>query len=128
MTYLNTRTGLTGDLGPEALTFIPAAQSPNGKPLLVVGHEVSGTAAVYEIGLTLLTTQARPLTIRPMNPIVGWGLAVAGRGGRLVELRLAGCGDGRVGHRVLAAAAVQPRHAGDEERRHRAQGPGAAAR
>lgn len=51
-TYLNTRTGLTGDLGPEALSFIPAAQSPNGKPLLVVGHEVSGTAAVYEISLT----------------------------------------------------------------------------
>lgn len=52
VSYLSTRTGLTGDLGPEALTFIPAAQSPNGKPLLVVGHEVSGTAAVYEIGLT----------------------------------------------------------------------------
>jgi hypothetical protein len=52
VTYLNTRTGLTGDLGPEALSFIPAAQSPNGKPLLVVGHEVSGTAAVYEIGLS----------------------------------------------------------------------------
>ncbi|MBC7994693.1 MAG: choice-of-anchor I family protein [Rhizobacter sp.] len=52
VTYLNTRTGLTGDLGPEALSFIPAAQSPNGKPLLVVGHEVSGTVAVFEIGLT----------------------------------------------------------------------------
>jgi hypothetical protein len=52
VTYLNTRNGLTGDLGPEALSFIPAAQSPNGKPLLVVGHEVSGTVAVFEIGLT----------------------------------------------------------------------------
>jgi hypothetical protein len=52
VTYLNSRTALTGDLGPEALTFISAAQSPNGKPLLVVGHEVSGTAAVYEIGLS----------------------------------------------------------------------------
>lgn len=38
-----------GDLGPEGLAFVPASQSPNGKPLLVVGHEVSGTTAVYEI-------------------------------------------------------------------------------
>jgi hypothetical protein len=51
-TYLNTRSGATGDRGPEGLEFIPAAQSPNGKPLLVVGHETSGTTAIYEIRLT----------------------------------------------------------------------------
>lgn len=38
-----------GDLGPEGLYFVPAAQSPNGKPLLIVGNEVSGTTAVYQI-------------------------------------------------------------------------------
>jgi hypothetical protein len=38
-----------GDLGPESLTFIPAQRSPNKRPLLVVGSEVSGTTAVYEI-------------------------------------------------------------------------------
>lgn len=38
-----------GDLGPEGLVFVPAAKSPNGKPLLIVGHEVSGTTAVYQI-------------------------------------------------------------------------------
>jgi len=38
-----------GDLGPEGLVFIPAADSPNGKALLVVGYEVSGTTAVYEV-------------------------------------------------------------------------------
>ncbi|MDZ4282260.1 MAG: choice-of-anchor I family protein [Hydrogenophaga sp.] len=61
--YLNTRdewvsqpdaTNLAtvGDLGPEGLVFIPAAQSPNGKPLLVVANEVSGTTAVLQLNLT----------------------------------------------------------------------------
>jgi len=38
-----------GDLGPEGLVFIPASDSPNDKALLVVGYEVSGTTAVYEV-------------------------------------------------------------------------------
>ncbi|MDO9437550.1 choice-of-anchor I family protein [Hydrogenophaga sp.] len=61
--YLNTREDWTtanpgtvlataGDLGPEGLVFIPAARSPNGKPLLVVGNEVSGTTAVMQLNLT----------------------------------------------------------------------------
>lgn len=50
-TYLNTRSGTTGDLGPEGLVIVPAAQSPNGQPLLIVGNEVSGTTAVYQINL-----------------------------------------------------------------------------
>ncbi len=60
--YLNTRDdwaaadpstvlATAGDLGPEGLVFIPAARSPNGKPLLVVGNEVSGTTAVMQIHL-----------------------------------------------------------------------------
>lgn len=42
---------LVGDLGPEGLTFIPARQSPNGKPLLVVGNEVSGTTTVFQVNV-----------------------------------------------------------------------------
>jgi 5'-nucleotidase len=38
-----------GDLGPEGVEFIPAAASPNGKPLVAVGNEVSGTTTVFEV-------------------------------------------------------------------------------
>lgn len=38
-----------GDVAPEGLDFVPADQSPTGKPLLLAAHEVSGTIAVYEI-------------------------------------------------------------------------------
>jgi hypothetical protein len=51
VTYLNTRDGAGGDRGPEGLLPIEAKDSPNGKPLLIVGHETSGTTAVYQIDL-----------------------------------------------------------------------------
>ena len=37
------------DISPEGLKFIHAAQNPSGVPLLVVGHEVTGSVAVYQI-------------------------------------------------------------------------------
>ncbi|MCO8108756.1 choice-of-anchor I family protein [Acinetobacter indicus] len=43
--------GQAGDLGPEGLVFIEAKDSPNGQPLLVVGNEVSGSTAVYQLNL-----------------------------------------------------------------------------
>lgn len=59
--YINTRDFAIGedatadhtqaDLGPEGLCFVPGSESPDpqGRPLLIVGNEVSGTTAVLVI-------------------------------------------------------------------------------
>jgi hypothetical protein len=38
-----------GDLGPEAARFVPADESPHGRPLLIVSNEVSGSLRVFEV-------------------------------------------------------------------------------
>lgn len=40
-----------GDLGPEGFKFVPAEESPNQQPLLIVGNEVSGTTTFYNIAI-----------------------------------------------------------------------------
>jgi hypothetical protein len=57
--YINTRnfsvtpnqTNLAsvGDLGPEGIVFIPRNESPNGKDLILLSNEVSGTVAIFQI-------------------------------------------------------------------------------
>lgn len=56
--YLNTRdlsaskakdAKVQNDLGPEGLAFVSAKDSPNGKAMLIVGSEVSGTTTLYQI-------------------------------------------------------------------------------
>ncbi len=39
----------TGEIAPEGLTFVPAADSPTGVPLLFVGYEVSSQIGVYAV-------------------------------------------------------------------------------
>lgn len=41
--------GTADDLAPEGLTFVPAAASPSGKPLVIVANEVSGSVSIYEL-------------------------------------------------------------------------------
>jgi hypothetical protein len=48
---VNTRNGATGDRAPEGVVFVPAVDSPNKHPLLIVGHEAGGTVAVFQIVL-----------------------------------------------------------------------------
>ncbi|WMX12867.1 choice-of-anchor I family protein [Aureispira sp. CCB-E] len=41
--------GTMTDIAPEGLVFVPAAESHNGKNMLIVSNEVSGTTTIYEI-------------------------------------------------------------------------------
>ena len=57
--YINTRNfsitpsqanlATVGDLGPEGIVFIPRNESPNGKDLILLSNEVSGTVAIFQI-------------------------------------------------------------------------------
>jgi hypothetical protein len=58
VTYTNNRSfaasGATdlagaGDLGPEGLDLLPGDESPSGRPLVVVGNEVSGSTTVFDV-------------------------------------------------------------------------------
>jgi hypothetical protein len=40
---------LMGDNGPEGMVFVDAATSPTGMPLVIIGNEISGTVAVWQV-------------------------------------------------------------------------------
>jgi LPXTG-motif cell wall-anchored protein len=49
------------DVSPEGMVFVPAAASPNDKPMLIVANELSGTTTMYEVRVanpTSATTDA----------------------------------------------------------------------
>ena len=41
--------GSAGDVSPEGVLFLEAAQSPTGKPMVVVSYELSGSVAFFEV-------------------------------------------------------------------------------
>jgi hypothetical protein len=54
MHYANNRdftvaTEQAGDLAPEGIIFVPAEQSPTGRPMLIVANEFSGTTTIWDI-------------------------------------------------------------------------------
>jgi hypothetical protein len=59
--YVNNRslTAGTGDLGPEGLVFVSAANSPTRTPLLLLANEVSSSVSVYQIGSRGVVTSAK---------------------------------------------------------------------
>ena len=58
-----------GDVAPEGLAFVSAAESPTGKDLLLAACEVSGTLAVYEMtGHSRKVRAAAPHLVVPAAP------------------------------------------------------------
>jgi len=65
--YVNNRslTAGTGDLGPEGLVFVSAANSPTGTPLLLLANEVSSSVSVYQVGSRGVVTSAKNGSVAP---------------------------------------------------------------
>ena len=47
----------TGDLGPESIVFIPAAESPAATSLVAVSNEVSGSVSLFQVGTPAFVTE-----------------------------------------------------------------------
>jgi hypothetical protein len=49
--YANTRsvTEVKGDRGAEGVEFVSEEDSPNGRPLVLVGNETSRTVSVFQV-------------------------------------------------------------------------------
>ena len=72
VSYMTSRDFLTkpgintagGDLAPEGLLFISAANSPTGKPYVLSSNETSGSIAVYELAGSIVTSEEEMLAIQ----------------------------------------------------------------
>ena len=85
--YINSRefdADIQGDVSPEGLCVIPAAESSTGNPLLLAACEVSGTLAVYELTGEQTQTPDTP-SIPGMAPILA-ALFASGSQQRFVDV------------------------------------------
>jgi Calx-beta domain len=58
VSYINNRKGATtDDRGSEGIIFIPSAQSPNGKNLVLLANETSSTISIFEIDASATPTK-----------------------------------------------------------------------
>jgi DNA-binding beta-propeller fold protein YncE len=90
--------GAAGDLGPEGLDYASAEESPIDDPLVFVGHEISGTTAIFRV-----TSTSAVLDTSVECTDEGASLTVTNVSDRRVELRdIDGAGvNALVGRRVL---------------------------
>jgi hypothetical protein len=77
-------TTAAGDLGPEDIRFIKASDSPNGKALVVVANEVSGSITLYQLFEEPTVSIDDQIAVKPLrvypNPNSGNELFVTERG------------------------------------------------
>ena len=57
----------SGDVSPEGLTFVAAKDSPSGKSLLVVTHEMSQTVTIFQVADASLLVDSRVI-FTPRQP------------------------------------------------------------
>jgi DNA-binding beta-propeller fold protein YncE len=77
--------GAAGDLGPEGLAFASAEESPTDEPLVFVGHEISGTTAVFRV--TADAPDGQPLDVSVACTDDGAELTVTNVGEETVQAR-----------------------------------------
>lgn len=76
-----------GDLGPEGMVFIQAADSPTGKPILVVASEVSGTTTLHDLSDLIVTAPTSIVVSRGEGKEVEiqWTDSIEGEDGFVIE-------------------------------------------
>jgi hypothetical protein len=83
----------TTDVSPEGVTFVSATDSPNGKPLVLVSNELSGTTTVYQVTGSEIDAELAAASVQ--LPATGSGSALAIIGTLLVLAGMALPASGR---------------------------------
>jgi len=109
--YLNTRsaTSLAGDRGAEVVQFLSHEQSPNGQPMLLVANEISGTLAIYQVGMGYNVLNGRLNYANAQATVMaGDTLRLVNTGGQVIASTTTGT-DGRFSLENFAAGTYQIR-------------------